>query len=62
MITRPEAPQNQKEKFMSKLFLPHFSPHACLGFSHEARFNGLVFLVILAVAVSVTVFALSKPK
>ncbi|HEY1786636.1 MAG TPA: hypothetical protein VGJ73_00705 [Verrucomicrobiae bacterium] len=47
---------------MSKLFLPHFSPHACLGFSHEARFNGLVFLVILAVAVSVTVFALSKPK
>jgi hypothetical protein len=47
---------------MPKLFLPHFTLHPCLGFFHEARFNGLLFMVILAVAVSVTVFALSKPK
>jgi len=45
---------------MHKLF--HLSMHPCMGFIHAARFNGLVFLVILAVAVSVTVFALSKPK
>lgn len=48
---------------MPKLIPIHFiSPHPCLGFLHEARFNGLIFLVILAVAVSVTVFALSRPK
>lgn len=48
---------------MPKLIPFHFAmPHPCLGFLHEARFNGLIFLVILAVAVSVTVFALSKPK
>ena len=48
---------------MPKLFPIHFTtPHPCLGFLHEARFNGLIFLVILAVAVSVTVFALSRPK
>ncbi|HXC36863.1 MAG TPA: hypothetical protein VNV43_13375 [Candidatus Acidoferrales bacterium] len=47
---------------MPKLFLLHFSAHPCLGFIHQARFNGLLFLVILAIAVSVTVFALSRPK
>ena len=36
--------------------------HPCMGFIHQARFNGLLFLLILAVAVSVTVFALSRPK
>jgi hypothetical protein len=61
MITRPKSAANkQKEKLMSKLF--HLSAHPCMGFIHEARFNGLLFLVILAIAVSVTVFALSKPK
>jgi hypothetical protein len=53
-------PQKQKEKLMHKLF--HVSAHPFTGFIHEARMNGLLFLVILAVAVSVTVFALSKPK
>ena len=49
---------------MPKLFSIHISPiaHPCLGFIHHDRFNGLLFLVILAIAVSVTVFALSKPK
>ena len=48
---------------MPKLIPIHFTvPHPCLGFLHEARSNGLIFLVILAIAVSVTVFALSKPK
>ncbi len=36
--------------------------YPCLGFIHHDRFNGLLFLVVLAIAVSVTVFALSKPK
>ncbi|HUA66152.1 MAG TPA: hypothetical protein VME24_09905 [Alphaproteobacteria bacterium] len=49
---------------MPKLFLIHFRALAfpCLGFIHHDRFNGLLFLVILAIAVSVTVFALSRPK
>ena len=49
---------------MAKMFPNHMSAMAqpCLGFIHHDRFNGLLFLVILAVAVSVTVFALSKPK
>lgn len=47
---------------MSKLFHLSAHPCTCMGFIHEARFNGLLFLVILAIAVSVTVFALSKPK
>lgn len=49
---------------MPKMFLIHMSAmaHPCLGFIHHDRFNGLLFLVILAIAVSVTVFALSKPK
>lgn len=49
---------------MPKLFLMHINtlPQPCLGFIHHDRFNGLLFLVILAIAVSVTVFALSKPK
>lgn len=49
---------------MPKLFSTYFSAmaHPCLGFIHHDRFNGLLFLVILAIAVSVTVFALSKPK
>ena len=46
---------------MPKLFLNHLS-HPYLGVIHHDRFNGLIFLVILAIAVSVTVFALSKPK
>lgn len=45
---------------MTKLF--HLSAHPFVGFIHQARFNGLMFLVILAVAGSVTVFALSRPK
>jgi hypothetical protein len=45
---------------MTKLF--HLSAHPFVGFIHQSRFNGLMFLVILAVAVSVTVFAFSKPK
>ena len=47
---------------MLKLFSTHATAHPCLGFIHHARFNGLFFLVILAIAVSVTVFVLSKPK
>jgi hypothetical protein len=49
---------------MTKLFSSHLNALAnpCLGFIHHDRFNGLLFLIILAVAVSVTVFALSKPK
>jgi hypothetical protein len=47
---------------MPKLFLHHFSAQPCLAFMHQARFNGLLFLLILAIAVSVTVFALSRPK
>jgi hypothetical protein len=49
---------------MLKLIPAHLSPptYASLGFIHEARFNGLLFLVVLALAVSVTVFALSRPK
>jgi hypothetical protein len=46
---------------MYKLAL--FAPmHPCLGFIHQARFNGLLFLLALAVTVSVTVFVLSKPR
>jgi hypothetical protein len=47
---------------MPKLFQLHFGVHPCMGFMHVARVNGLLFLVILAVAVSVTVFAISRPK
>ena len=49
---------------MAKMLPNHISEMArsCLGFIHHDRFNGLLFLVILAIAVSVTVFALSKPK
>lgn len=49
---------------MPKSFLIHIRTvaHPCLGFVHHDHFNGLLFLVILAIAVSVTVFALSKPK
>jgi hypothetical protein len=48
---------------MLKLFPIHLTtPHPCLGFLHEARLNGLILLIILAVAVSVTVIALSRPK
>jgi hypothetical protein len=54
-------PRNKKEKLMPKLFMTHLGAHPFLGFIHQARFNGLLFLVILAIAVSVTVFALSKP-
>jgi hypothetical protein len=53
--------QIKKKKFMPKMFMFHFS-HPHLAYIHEDRFNGLIPLVILAIAVSVTVFALSKPK
>jgi hypothetical protein len=62
MMRGQERPQIEKEKLMPKLFLLHFSARPCLGFIHQARFNGLLFLVILAIAVSVIVFALSRPK
>jgi len=52
--------KTKKEKRMLKLF--YFGVHPCMAFIHGPRINGLLFLIILAIAVSVTVFALSKPK
>ncbi len=50
-----------KELIMHKLMYLA-SMHPCLGFIHQARFNGLLFLLALAVTVSITVFVLSKPR